>query len=313
LLIKKLAAPAVALCLLITFAGCLPSEDEPVAAPVRAGTAVTFNLGAVTRGTLVQTKRVTLDYRPLLVNNYSFDIEGVYFDAIHVAAGDSVTTGDILASLDRSEIDQRVANAEFELRSAEITADMYAGTTSAEAARKRRNLAREKLDTVRAEAERYELRAESDGIVTFVKSVSRQKTSRSHEILFTVANGEPQYRVGTSDSGLFTPGEVYTLTLDKTEYTAVAQTENGAVYFTPDVTLEAPPAKGSILLTLERSEDTLIVPGKSVKRGTDGGSVVYVLNAAGLREAVPVETGIIVGGSTEIKNGLNEGDEIIVG
>jgi multidrug efflux pump subunit AcrA (membrane-fusion protein) len=299
--------------LLFALAACLPSEEAPIAAPVRAGTAVSFNLGAVTRGTLVQTKRVTIDYRPLRENNYAFEIEGVYFNTALVAVGDSVEAGDLLAVLDKSDINVRLANAEFDLRSAEITAEMYAGTPSAEAARKRRNLAREKLDTLRAEAELYELRAETSGIVTFVKAVSPQKTSRSHEILFTVANGEPQYRVGSSDSKYFTAGDNYTLTLDNTTYSAIAQEENGAIYFTPDVSLEAPPAKGAIVVTLDRAENTLIVPGKAVKRGTDGGSVVYVLNTAGLREAVPVETGIIVGGNTEIKNGLQEGDEIIVG
>ncbi|MDR0859147.1 MAG: hypothetical protein LBN97_08965 [Oscillospiraceae bacterium] len=299
--------------LLFTLSACLPAEDAPVAVPVKASGAAAYNLGAVTRGTLVQTKRVTVDYRPLSENNYSFTLDGIFYDGISAAAGDIVEEGEVLARLDKSAVNGRVANAEFDLRLAQAAADMYAGTDSAEASRKRRNLAQEKLDAVRSEAELYELRAVSGGLVTFAKSVTPQKVSRKGEIIFTVANGEPQYRVGSADSGYFTAGESYTLNLDGSEYTAIAREEGGAIYFTPELDVETPPARGSIVLTLERSDNALIVPGKAVKRGSDGGDVVYVLNSAGLREAITVETGLTVGGNTEIKNGLNEGDEIIVG
>ena len=65
-----------------------------------------------------------------------------------------------------------------------------------------------------------------------------------------------------------------------------------------------------VALHLQRRQPTLWVPSSSVVQAQSG--VFVVKNAGGLASRVPVETGLVIDGFTEIFGGLNAGDEILL-
>ena len=64
------------------------------------------------------------------------------------------------------------------------------------------------------------------------------------------------------------------------------------------------------ILVLDSVKDAIVISNNLIKK-VDGTKVVYVLKN-GEKTAVEVETGLSTGSQTEIRSGLNEGDEIVI-
>lgn len=71
-----------------------------------------------------------------------------------------------------------------------------------------------------------------------------------------------------------------------------------------------PEMTANVDITVERSDNALLVPSEAVKKKTDGAKVVLMRN--GVAEAVPVQTGLEDEDNIEIKEGVQDGDEVVL-
>ncbi len=133
---------------------------------------------------------------------------------------------------------------------------------------------------------------------------------------------EAMFEVYSENGSLLQAGETYTLTSEGNEYQVVAHRaeelsfdglKSDAMYLTmttPDPSLEQG-AAGTIVLIMEESRNTIYVPNSAVKN-LRGETVVYCIDEQGFREIRPVQIGIQTGKITEITQGLEEGEVVII-
>ncbi|MDR2606244.1 MAG: biotin/lipoyl-binding protein [Oscillospiraceae bacterium] len=292
--------------------GCLPREEEPLPPPVvKSYEPEPPKTAAVKRGELVKMVKLSPAYRPISEQNYYFAAAGYFIDTVYVKQGDEVHAGDLLAKLDTSDLILPIADAEYDLKLQQLNYD-FLGRSNAAATQL--DVARLKLDSLMAQqAERF-IYATADGIAIYVKAFRPDSKSTVNDRAITVADvSSAAYSLGGSGAQYLTAGQIYTLTINGTDYEAEAIEDDGSFTFYPGVPLAEASQYASITLELDRRDDTLYLPSAAVKSLQEGGYGVYRLNAAGVRELYPVEIGLRVSGKTEILSGLEEGDEVIVG
>jgi len=94
----------------------LPVEEEAPPPPViRSYEKVEYRFAEVTRGDLVETKRISCQYSPALEETLCFSVGGVLIENVYVSSGDVVKKGDILAVLESGLLSSQIDNQTLEL------------------------------------------------------------------------------------------------------------------------------------------------------------------------------------------------------
>ena len=250
LFICAITVAAVILSAALSSCAILPTEDEPLAAPLlKPYERRQYTLVAARRDDLVQTKTISCRCRPIREETYSFPVGGIYVGAAYVSVGDYVNAGDMLAELDRKDILAQVEEAklavkrqEYELELAEddssIRREEYAlksqwqgkpaeyaehyekayadyefGITYAE---KKLEIAESKLDILQEMADERVIYATIDGVVSYAQRFSPGDRSVADEKAYTVSDAsELIYSVSGDDAQYFTPGEIYSMKVSK--------------------------------------------------------------------------------------------------
>jgi multidrug efflux pump subunit AcrA (membrane-fusion protein) len=315
----------------LTLGGCLPTEEPPLDPPVlHEYEAVTPRTAAAAVGELTTSVNISLTRRPVREERYAFTAAGFFVDAVNVKIGDIVAEGDLLATLDASDIELKLLDAKSDVRQAELEFERVKGMTNNTTVR-RLELARLKRDTLQAQLDERGIVAVASGVVTFVKKCGSDTKSAANEVIITVSDvSEVVYVASGANAAHLQDGETYRLTLNGETFVAPAITEYGGMFsFKPEGLTAADddtetvsgdyaenavtdlPMYGSITLELERRDAALYVPARAVKQ-TNNGWCVYTLNDAGLREPITVTVGLQIDGKAEILSGLKEGDEVVV-
>ena len=102
--------------------GCsfLPTEEEPLAAPVLSPyERRTYTTVAVRRDDLVQTKTISCRCRPVREESYSFSVGGLYIENVYFAVGDPILAGDMIAELERKDVLTQVEEAKIAVKKQE--------------------------------------------------------------------------------------------------------------------------------------------------------------------------------------------------
>ncbi|MFW5814958.1 MAG: efflux RND transporter periplasmic adaptor subunit, partial [Spirochaetota bacterium] len=140
----------------------LPQEEEILAPPLAEPPQISYRTEAVSRGSLQDTIRAFGSFVSGSQSDLFFDRRGGRLQTMHVSIGDEVAAGDLIADLYTDNIEAEIAQAELDLRRAELALDRARSENgdrfTLEFARADRDLAAMRLEQLREDlAEELEL------------------------------------------------------------------------------------------------------------------------------------------------------------
>ncbi len=168
-----------------------------------------------------------------------------------------------------------------------------------------------------------------DGTVTYARKYTESSVSDENERAVTVVDTTMSLFSASSDKwDLFNVGDTYMITCKKTEYEATVidpfeygidpgkreAGKRGNVYLTlavPALELEDND-KGTLDLVLDSRTDVLIVHEDAIS-SANGEAIAYVLGEDGMKTYKKIKVGLKAGKYYEVIEGLEEGEEVIVG
>jgi len=185
------------------------------------------------------------------------------------------------------------------------------------------------LQTVYETKRKRQLISPIDGTVTYARKYTESSVSDETERAATVVDSTMSlFSASTDKWHLFSPGDEYVITCKKTDYDAVVidpaeygidpgeriEGKRGNVYLTlvtPSLELEDND-KGTLTLIIDARYDVLIVHEDAIS-SANGEAIAYIVGEEGLKTYKKVKVGLEVGKYFEVIEGLEEGEEVIVG
>jgi len=118
-IIKRISVISVYLCPILLLAACGGGGTQPTPTPFPTPVVAEKPTYAVQRGTVVKTLEFRGRVSPVTEKELFFETDG-YVKAVHVAQGDVVQAGDLLAELEVSDLENQLAQAQVALQTAEL-------------------------------------------------------------------------------------------------------------------------------------------------------------------------------------------------
>jgi len=347
----KICVACLAACLTLTGCGLLPEEEVYRSASEFTNyEADDYSYVTVAQGNLQTQFTVTARFIPTESADLSFGVSGVALTQLYVEPGDFVENGQLLAELDCSIYEQRIAEYEKEMNELKYQREYYEKLLDIEV-RRRQLLYNEsyetayntlykdvtcesvnkildidgdlylleiKLNNAAEERKNRQIYASMAGTIGYLKETDETYFSKEGEKFITIIDDSLVFKAETKEHAYFTVGMKATLTIDDVNYTAVvsaledSKTNYKNIYFEiPDTTETfAQNTRGTITIIKELHENVLYLPA-SVISTIDGKSAVYVLDSDGVRRVKYVTTGFKAGNKIEIVEGLSLGDAVI--
>ncbi len=106
--------------LLLSSCFLLPQEEEILAPPLAEPPPIRYRTEAVSRGSLQDTIRAFGSFVSGSQSDLFFDRRGGRLKTMHVAIGDEVSAGDLIADLYTDNVEAEIAQAELDLRRTEL-------------------------------------------------------------------------------------------------------------------------------------------------------------------------------------------------
>lgn len=245
-------------CVLLSSCSILPQEESfPQAPMVKSSAKATFKTTQVQRGDMILEKKISCSYVPVQSQTLSYPISGLYYADTFVQLGDSVREGQLLAQLDLSDIEEKLAQCELQISKIGVRISaleenralalerqrILHGSSTAVQLRQaqqqvndsydaqKRSLSDE-MNIAQLQKEDYEqqiaarqLYAGISGIVTYVKQTEAGDKSTKAERFITVADTTSLFKAQTADWSLFEEGQEVTVVVSQREYAAVVVSE----------------------------------------------------------------------------------------
>ena len=343
--LKKLIAAAVSAIMCLSAGGCylLPDEEEVLDAPTVKASDVTYSTVTAKKKDLekkiVATGTVTAENQYTL----SYEKQSGTVSKFYVKAGDKVKKGDVICDLDTYDLDYQIEDKQLYLEKAKLKVDIIdeGGGSQAEidSAYVDVQLLEKELEKLQAQKEDSSLKSPIDGVVSSLSDVRAGDNVNPGQTIATVIDTSALYiaiqpddltqydidtevriRIGEDyyDGVVFmTPKKLADYQAEqKEDHNNVDDTgidyQADTIYvrFKDTAPAEAVGQLADTILVLDSVKDAIVISNNLIKK-VDGTKVVYVLKN-GEKTAVEVETGLSTGSQTEIRSGLNEGDEIVI-
>ena len=268
---------------------------------VREVSPAQYNLTQVRRGDISLEETVRVEYFAARQESMGFSSSGLYYDNIGVEVGDQVAAGDVLATLECTEIDAGIAQCKADLASleAEIARNQalldLLDARNAEMPQRRHSYevairnAQDECAVIDAELAELEQKragrviiAPIDGTVTFVRDISPGETSVNGRTIITITDLDSCAFTSTVENPqALDPEKIYTVTIDGAQYELqlssaqelgiedVPMNEKSTrtkVYFrilTPSVNLTND-SSGRFSVVVDAREDVLFIPATAL-------------------------------------------------
>ncbi len=262
---------------------------------------------------------------------------------VKAKVGDAVTPGEVLASAANTELQQSITAAKNDLKAANIqlltAQDAFDAATTTAALRQTRSqllnaqngyaTAKQSLRDLQDQAARGALTAPAAGVVTAVNITKGADAPSGAAVTIDAATYEVTADVVESDISSIKVGQDADVTVDSIgadltgKVTSIAPTaassssSTSVVSYAVTIDVASPPKTlrsgmtSNITITTASAPQVLSVPAAAI-RGTNGNYSVLVL-VNGTPQTQPVQVGLMTSSLVEIKSGLNEGDEVVIG
>lgn len=318
---------ATALCALACASCGRQKNEEPVAAPEAVTPIVTVTVAA--RQQVPQDAVYSATVQANVVNNIAPQTGG-RIQKLNVEVGDFVSAGQVLAEMDRVQLDQaalQLKNAETELsRVRELFAEGGISQSDFESLELSYNVARSSYDNL---LENTVLRAPVSGVVS-ARNYDRGDMYAMAQPIYTVQQitpvkllvpiSETDYtRVKRGDKVRLTadalPGKTFAGTIVRLYPTMDATTHTfSAEVQVPNAGRELRPGMYARVTVDFGARESVVLPDVAVlKQQGSGQRDVFVLKADGTVELRNVSVGRHFGMNYEIVSGVEEGEQVLTG
>lgn len=327
---NKQVLMATALCALVMSAGCGQKKNEvPVSAPAAAETVPVVTVTSAVRQQVPQDAVYSATVQANAVNNIAPQAGG-RIQKLNVEVGDFVSAGQVLAEMDRVQLDQaalQLKNAETELaRVKELFAEGGISRSDFESLELSYNVAKSSYDNL---LENTILRAPVGGVVS-ARNYDRGDMYAMAQPIYTVQQitpvkllvpvSETDYtRVKRGDKVRLTadalPGKSYAGTIVRLYPTMDAATHTfSAEVQVPNANRELRPGMYARVTVDFGSRESIVLPDAAVlKQQGSGQRDVFVLKSDGTVELRNVSVGRHFGTNYEIVSGVEEGEQVLTG
>jgi multidrug efflux pump subunit AcrA (membrane-fusion protein) len=313
----------------------LPKEEEALAPPLAKPKEVEYKtqevqLGDISKETLIQGK-----FRPKNEVTLSFEQRGGILLSAEGKYGQKVSAGDLLFALDIEGMDMELRVAGLNLEKAQLYYDRVKSRTSSTYDRRMAQIDLEikqiAYDKIALEIEKSRIYAPVDGIITYLSGAEIGEYIDAKKIMAKVAGTDELRLMVSGDDALkldFGEEVFISFTIDKQKYE-----KKGEVVLSPlekpensQESFEEPTAiievkgfdtskvainKEAKITIVEQSAENVIVIRRSLIKNYFGRTFVYVLED-GVKVERDVDVGITSTVMAEIREGLQEGDLVII-
>ena len=322
----------------------LPMEEEPLPPPVIGAYESTANRFAVVkRETLWRFIDSSAQKIPAHEESLSFGVGQVLINNVFVETGSTVSKGDIIAELDKSDLQRRLSDAYFQMSQLELrykqSEEMYllnkkfASISNPDESAYDRSMSdlgvriQILLMDIEKIIERINERtlvSTMDGSVTYLKRVADGDRAVEKERFATITDTTVSVFIITgANAQYFMPGDIVQMKVSNSDFFDIAvadpleigvhnPSENAAYFAVTDIPAEYMNAQYvTVRYIVEVKEDVLCLPYQAIN-DVNNEKFVYVLNE-NVRELIPITTGMeATGGFVEILSGLEEGESVIL-
>lgn len=322
-------------------AGCslFPEERSDLAPPLVEPVQPSYRTVPVERGTMQTALQMVATFESASVVFHPFLHTGGRVSEVLVAVGDMVEAGDPLIRLDYENLELELLGrrlAMLEAEDAVLAAHQGGSERDVEKAKIRMEMARTQLEQTREKIEHKQLTADISGRVTFVDAVKAGDLIEPHRSLVgvsdpndlrlvyessvpvTIADVQVGHEVEILYKGKKYTGEVLQApsSAPETNDERLRSQYNRMLYISFDAIAEEAgyPSIGEmadIKIVTSRKENALIIPRDALSSYQSRYYVQMVED--GLPRQVSVEVGILTMTQAEIVDGLQEGQEVILG
>jgi multidrug efflux pump subunit AcrA (membrane-fusion protein) len=334
----------VPLLLLLSSCFILLPQEEPLLPPsiMAVPDPVTFRTVTVSQGDVTLFRDIITSNVAAQEESLSFPIGNLQIKNVYPFVGDIVQAGDIVAELDREDIEaamdqarrseewlrlrlrQLNENHELALRRAAVTGN----PVDAAAFIDQRNRLNNQLEMIRIDMEylreqddRRVLRAGIDGIVTHVIRFREGDTARADQRVLTISDQTRSiFMARGAEAQQLVIGERYEMVINREPYWVVVADPaelgvlradaNEMYMIVEDDTAFASNASGVLHFVMDKRDDTLFIPATAVRKVGDR-VFVYVLED-GMRTLREITLGLEGNIRSEILHGLSLGEVIIL-
>ncbi|WP_315096428.1 biotin/lipoyl-binding protein [uncultured Cellulomonas sp.] len=272
---------------------------------------------------------------PSVQQDVSFEVSGTV-TGVPVAVGQTVTVGQVLATVDTLQLNADLLQAKATLASAQAKLDDASGTAQVAAAQAQVDVAQSGVGTAQAAMDGATLTAPVAGLLTAVNlevgdavgsSAGPTESAAAQFTLVGTDAWQVDVTVSDADVALLEVGDQAEVTLDGATAPVFGTIGEIGLLSTGDTGVAAYPVTVAVTgdqdglhdgvaaeveLVYERRTDVLTVPSLAVTTSTDGTTTVQQVGADGATVDVPVTVGETSGNVTEITEGLAEGDEVVL-
>jgi macrolide-specific efflux system membrane fusion protein len=327
----------IAASVLFVASGCsiIPKEEEPLAPPLVKPVRENFEVAEVKTGTIVKKLSNVAVVESSRTKNHEFvNVSGKVLE-VYVSVGQQVKKGDPLIVLDPGDSAIVLKERERDYEVAKYNLEEAKKTQDPQKMKIRLmelEIAQMKLDEAIRAAEGKTLKAEMDGLVTFVENVNPGDNVQPNRTYVIVSDPKSVRLVYTATSS----ADIQEVEIGmKAEINFKGQRLEGTVVQTPANTpttddkaladkyaktvvigLPDMPQEMTIGTTVEfsiitrKKDNALIIPARALSKYL-GRTFVKVQEGDSIKE-VDVETGIETPGEIEIVRGLKEGQRVVL-
>jgi len=303
----------------------------------------TSSVATVTTTTLRQSVSTSGTIEPATQSNLSFTVSGTV-TSVSAVVGAKVAKGAVLASVDPTDLQAAVDSAQANVDAAKDQVDAAAGSTDTQVAAANAQLAaaESRLATARQDLADAKLRSPIAGTVAEVNVAvgdqvsggggnssgnSSGNGSGSSAQIVVIATDKWVVDASVSSADLaqikkglqveITPTDTTTKVFGiVTSVGVVANSSSGTATFPVTIAVTGSPSglyaggTASVSIITKQIPNALTVPTIAVR--TVGGKTVVTRRTNGTDVTTEVKIGAVLGGSTQILSGLNDGDEVVV-
>lgn len=336
-MIKKCFSMCLAVTLsLSVLSGCyfLPDEEEILEAPSVKASEVKYTTITAKKSDLIKQIIYSGKVESLNTTELSYEDQGGKIKKLYVSAGDTVSEGDLICELDTGDLEYQIKDKELRVKKAELQKKILKKNKAYQAeidnAQVEIDILENELDALKEQQENSYLYAEGSGTVSSVTSLSTGDEIAAGETVASIVDSgslfiaiqpteinldryKMKQQIKIKYDNKYYSGKVYMIPSEIPEKSE-QKFEPDYVYikFTGDkVPSNAIGNIADAVLVLDEVKNVVNIPTRLIKN-VNGQNIVYILNENGEKEAREVEIGLQTSTSSEIKSGLQEGDEIVV-
>ncbi|ULL15774.1 HlyD family efflux transporter periplasmic adaptor subunit [Paenibacillus sp. H1-7] len=336
---STLAIAALTASVLAVLPGCslLPKEEQALQPPLVKPVKENFELYEVKKGTITKQVSGVGTFASDRLQYLSYNESGGRFSSMNVSMGSKVAKGDVVAQLDKGEVEGKIRQQEIVLEKAKLALEQAKEDQRGDAIAIRMkvlDVQKEQiaLDMLRQQLERTKLVSNVDGIVTFMDPIKQGDAVTAYKTLLTISDPKSIKLVyETANSNDLTgiqvgmaadlkikntalKGKVVQIpaTAPQSDVKAIQDKNAKSIVIVPDELPETVTigTNADITIVTEKRDNVLLIP-KVGLRSYMGRDYVQVLEGESRKE-VDVEKGIVSATEVEIRKGLKEGQKVIL-